>query len=505
METTLAIGHNFLRGLCAAVLIAVSAASAQANWLTKIAREAGELGTSAARHGISGLDRAALHLKALPKAGGGGALAAHATPEGHWKFVNRDGEIFTAGTPDELKLAVPTLLPDAAADAKLTLYLSEGTVFKQRAQLKDLPEGASLRIVVGKDSYPLVKRTNYGHETLNAAVRPNLIVELTDDRLFDEAIAQFERPLARSSIRTLALEPGGPATLSSSPRLEPDTKAALVDAIDPPSLPRAMSNVRGQTVLVTGRVENDLLFFQPSSGSEQTLKVLDLIDAAAASDVNLVIMHAPSPRQPGGRNWFWQKISVNGLDNALKRATLGDFLDALGASNGELQASITREGSGRVAIRAVPAGDAEPIGGVVGDWLSTAVSEVTGNVVTSAVDVHARDEARQRELDDRIVPFIPSDYQYFYLAGVITGIMGWQVTRAWWARLWPPESRGEYRGVIGYRAAQVARFLAFAIVFLPLVGMPAFIASVAMQVYGVAMLPFRFLRWIIGLRQASTG
>jgi len=39
---------------------------------------------------------------------------------------------------------------------------------------------------------------------------------------------------------------------------------------------------------------------------------------------------------------------------------------------------------------------AEPITGMIGDWLSTVASNITGNVVTSAVEVHARDEERQR-------------------------------------------------------------------------------------------------------------
>ena len=163
--------------------------------------------------------------------------------------------------------------------------------------------------------------------------------------LFDEALAQLERPLSRSSIRTLALEPGGPGTLSSYPRLDPDTKAALVDAIDPASLAGALSSVRGQTVLVTGRVEDNLLRFRPSSGAEQSVKLSDLTRAAADADVNLVILHAEAPRQPGGRNWLWQRIAVGGLDDALKRATLGDFLDALGAARGEFHVGMQREGS----------------------------------------------------------------------------------------------------------------------------------------------------------------
>ena len=203
-----------------------------------------------------------------------------------------------------------------------------------------------------------------------------------------------------------------------------------------------MRSLRGQTVLVTGRIEDNLLLFRPSSGPEQSLKLRDLIDAAADADVNLVLINAEAPRQPGGRNWLWQRISVDGLDEALKRATLGDFLDALGAGRGEFRASIGREGDGRVLIRAVPdTSGAEPITGLVGDWLSKVASNVTGNVVTSALEVHARDEARQSELDSRIVPFIPADYQIAYLMSVVAGLLGWPLARDWWQRIWPQEQR----------------------------------------------------------------
>jgi hypothetical protein len=506
MQLVLEFSHWLLRGACAAMLLAVAVPAAQANWLTKLAREADEVGTTAARSGIGSLDRAAAHLKALPVAGNGVALAAHATPEGHWKFVNRAGEVFTAGTPDELTRAVPTLLPDAAADARLTLYLTEDTVFGQRALLKDLPAGASLRVVVGKDSYPLINDLGGSPSALYAAVRPNLHVELTEPALFEEAIARIERPLSRSSIRTLALEPGGPTALASAPRIDPATRGALVDKIDPAALAGAVRSLRGQTVLVTGRVEDDRLLFQPPSGPEQSLKIIDVIEAAADADVNLVILHAPAPRQPGGRNWLWQRIAVDGLDDALKRATFGDFLDVLGASRGGFCVSVAREGGGRILIRAVPEGaTAEPISGMIGDWLSTVASNITGNVVTSAVEVHARDEERQHELDSRIIPWLPSDVQVVYLVGLIAGILGWPVARAWWERIWPKESRAEYSAITGYRAAQVARLLAFLLLFLPVAGLPALLVSLLLQLVGIALLPFRFLRWITARTRAGAG
>jgi hypothetical protein len=507
-----AIGHAMLRGACAALVLTASVPGAQAEWLSRLARigtEVGEVAPKAGRLGIVELERAAAHIRTLPVGAKSGVLAAHATPEGHWKFVNRDGEVFTAGTPEEMQRVLPALLPEAPTNAKLSLYLSEDTLFGDRALLKELPPGARLHVVAGTDSYPLLPRPDSGPEALYAAVRPSLLVETRDRALFDEAVAQLERPLVRSSIRTLALEAGGPPTLSSYPRLDADTKQALVDAIDPPALPLALGSVRGQTVLVTGRVDDTLLLFRPSSGAEQSLKLAELTRAAADADVNLVILHADTPRQPGGRNWLWQRISVGGLDDALKRATLGDFLDALAAARGEFRVAMQREGSGRVAIRAVPAdAGSQPMGGitsVVGDLWTSTLSNVTGNVVTTAVEVHARGEERQKELDRRLVPYIPSWYQFAYLAGFVAGILAWPVASQWYARLWPPERREEYRGAAGYRAAQGVRFLVFLALFVPIVGLPALLVSLALNLWALLTLPARAVRWLTARAEAHQG
>ena len=85
------------------------------------------------------------------------------------------------------------------------------------------------------------------------------------------------RPLDRARVRVLALEPGGPSTLTSTPRIDAATNRAAVDVIDPASLPAAMGSIRGQTVLITGRVDGQLLYVKPSSGPEKSLLVRDLL------------------------------------------------------------------------------------------------------------------------------------------------------------------------------------------------------------------------------------
>ena len=160
----------------------------------------------------------------------------------------------------------------------------------------------------------------------------------------------------------------------------------------------------------------------------------------------------------------------------------------------------------RLLIRAMPAsGEGAPLTGLVGDWLSKAASSVTGNVVTSAVEVHARDEERQAELDSRIIPFLPSGVQIAYLGSLLAGLLGWPVARAWWERIWPRERPEDYRGAAGYRAAQAARLLVFLAVFLPLAGVPALIGSLALHLWGVAALPIRFLRWLTARSPVKAG
>lgn len=480
--------------LCTVGTVGVVAPS-NAHWLTRLAREAGEagssVGTKAGRLGLGALDDAASHVARLPRVGQGVALAAHATPEGHWRFVSREGDVFTAATPDEMARVRTVLAPDAAPGDPLSLYLSAETVFPRRTLLSELPD-ADLSIVVGKDAYKL--RHAAGADGLAAEFRPNVTVALTDLAMFKEAVAKLGRPLQKTRIRVLAFEPGGPKTLPASPRRDPKTRAALVDQIDPDTLPEAFSSLKGQTALITGRVEGDSFIVRPSRGAERSLGIADLVSAAEKADVNLVLVKASAAHQPGGRNWFWQRISVTGLDDALTRATFADFLSALGGG-GELAVSVTRGSQGRVSLTAIPEpGLTAPVTDTLGHW----IGETTGHVVSQAIEIHARDDARERELDSRIVPGIPSDIQYLYIGALVMGLIGFSVARRWWIGLWPPEQRSEYAGRAGYWAARTVRGLMFVFIFLPLVGLPAAAWTGILKVWAIVTVPFRGWAWLRG-------
>ncbi len=479
---------------------------ARANIFTKILREAGEGGRSA-RHGLDFPSGAARLVSKLPQKPGHLALAAHATSDGHWKFVNGSGDVFTAATPEEMSRVVQRLAPEGTSvSQKLSLYLSEESLFERAEFIDKLPKGSSHHLVVGQKSFPLSVVSTAGGVERVAQVRPRVVVPLRARKAFDEAIWQLSRPLRKADIRVLSLRPGARASLPPSPRFNKTTRQAMVDEIDPGSLPQAMSAVSGQTLLVSGEIRGPSLFYVTQSGAKRSLNLGQLREGARNADVNLIILRSSSPQQPGGRNWFWQTVEVDGLKEAINRATFADFLNALGVGEGgHFRVTATAQGRGRVIVEAV--GDSQkslvPYSDMVGDWIGNVVSNVTGNVVTTGVSAYMRDKERQQELDNRIVPGIPSIFQMFYLGSIIIGLFAWSVSREVWGMIWPPEKRAEYRSAFGYHAARVVKTLVFLLVFLPVAGIPMMILTIILQIWTVLgwiwsalMSPLRLWRWL---------
>jgi hypothetical protein len=442
------------------------------------------------------LENVVRHVRGLPARPDVVALAAQGTPEGHWRFVNKAGETHTVGSPEEMKRVVSVLAREAKAGARLSLYVTLDTVLRDRVALKALPPGTDLSVVAGEESYRLVRRSDAAGERYFAEVRSNLVVEMSDRRLFDEAVWQLERGLDKARLRVLALEPGGPSALSVSPRIDPSGKRALVDAIDPARLPAAMLGVAGQTLIVVGRIERDLIAVRTQRGPEHMLVAKDIFTAAAAADVNLLVLAvAPTPRQPGGRNWLWTRADVQGPEEALRQARVADVLNALGAPGRRLAVAALPQGR-RTVLDLVPAGDlpgttpARP----VAELLSSAVADLTGRAAAASIQGSLRSAAHQQELDYRVVPGIPSELQVAYGLLAVLGLLGVPISRTWWQRLWPAEDPGEYAGRTGYWAARATRGLAFSLLFVPLTAPVSAPYSLGRQVQEAVTAPLRLLR-----------
>lgn len=487
--------------LAAGVLLLIVAIPA--GWLDRSGRT--EPAATSTKTDKRALDRALALLRAATPAPGTVALAAEATPEGHWRFVNRAGEVFTAGTPEEMRRVASVLDPQAKAGARLVLYLARPTLFAYRSGLKTLPSGADLYAVSDSGAYRIARRTEGTAERIVADIRTHLVTEMTDARTFEEVAWQLERPLASAEVRLLALEPGGPASLTAKPQIDPATKKAAVDSIDPDHLPAALRAASGQTLIIIGRNDRDLLFFQPASGPERSVNLKDLVRAAGTAEVNLIVLQtASAPRQPGGRNWLWQRVEVQGLNVALQHVKLADFLNALAASNRRLAATAVPYGE-RTILDLSPSDAAGPgaIKDQAAELFGGMVADVLGRVPIVGVHASLQSATRQQELQSRLVPGVPAWVQIGYVILLVVGLVGTPLSRVWWASIWPPERRADYIGHGGYFAARTVRGLAFSLIFLPLTALIAAPLSLARQMGDAATAPARAWRALARRKAAA--
>jgi hypothetical protein len=489
-----------LLSFLALALLVVAVPPADANWLSRILRHADDVHPTRVGRGVVGsFDEVGLHLKTLPAATRGRAIAVDATSEGHWRLRNADGETFTAATPEEFKRGVQLLSPMKAGEVTGHVFVvTTEAVFRHATQLKVLPPEAELKVLFDGQVRGLVRRVVAGSERYYLDAGGGVHVPITTREHAYEALWQLARPIDLAGMRVLALEPGATALLKRTRAVGTDGGRPSSEAVDPDRLPHMLSAVTRGTIVITGRVVGSTLHYRPSSGPERTLQLDVLRAAAAASDVNLVVVSSASARQPGTRNWLWQRVDLTRPAPPAKPA-LADLVRQLtGGIPVEVQVQEVQPRRATLAFSGLAGGSGRGWTAPVGDAWRDIATEVTGTIVATGLQLDLRSREHQRELDERIIPGISSDIQFGYLGFLVLGIIGINVAQGWWQRLWPLEVADDYPRRIGYWTARSVRGTIYVLLFLPLVS-PISAPTVAIQwvwrkmqaVYGLVTYPFR--------------
>lgn len=423
------------------------------------------------RAATSGLDRAIAQAQRLALPAGTVVIAAAASQEGHWTFANVRGERFTASSAAEVARVPDVLAPELKSPgATLALVLTEESAFAPAEVLALLPREVGLRLSTETGVYPMVRA-----RPVQVALSPRLKVEIGDRAGFDEILSLLDRSVARGGIRIVALLPGAAASLPRRPAVEA-RKGDLVEAVDPPRLAAVLAGMRGQTVLVTGRIDGRFLQFQVAGAADRGVIIEDLAAAAAANDVNLVLLDAPPGRQPGVRNWLWQRAELAGADTLHPDSGLDALIGLLATDARPLVVKVLARDDHRVTVLARPEVPPSTIGGI-GDALSKVASDlsgtVTGRIEPRSVVMHLVSARRSKDLDGRLVPWLPAWVTWGYLGLMMLGAIGSRASWRWWSRLWPPERAAEYAGGAGLAAAKLVRAAAFVLIFMPAVAMVA--------------------------------
>jgi hypothetical protein len=428
-------------------------------------------------------------LRAMPEADGKVAIAVHANAQGHWQFATLAGDVYTAGTPDELKRAARTMAPDAPDGfAGRTLVLSQASLFAGASVLKDLPVAKSIVVAVGPGfpggSLPVLRRPA---GALAVQVRSHVALDAQDRVTFQEALAYLQRSLDGKSLRVFSLTVGGAASLPRVPKFDASTGTAALDQVDPDHLAAAIKSVARQTVVLTGRIEGAFVVMQPASGPLRRYEWTELAGAARVADVDLIVLEVDLPLQPGGQNWLWQRMSVAGLDAARKRPTVADFINAIAAGRGVLSIGSAAAGENRFGLTARLAQES---GGLTGwlttGWLKDAADAVSGQVSgqvlgalrPTGLTVNYVSADRRRHLNSAVFGWLPGWVVAIYAGAVALGLFAWRVLRVWWHQIWPMERAAEYAGGRGYWLARIVRGFMFFAVFAPLAAVPGLVVTV---------------------------
>lgn len=445
------------------------------------------------------LESVARLIAALPLAEREVPVALEATQVGHWRLVNRRGEPFTASGPDELARGLALLAPEATArPERLVLHLTADTVFKHREFIGGLPEVARLAVVIGGRVRPLVRIGRGAEQRLGIELDRGLVLEAGLRAPFEEVRWLLSRPLVRSRVRTLAFAPGGPTQISRAPKVDGAGRRAMPDEVDPQHIGGAFAGLAGQTVLASGRLDGERLRFVPATGPEATVDIGRLAAAARGADVHLITLETTSARQPGTRNWLFQRVALARFDTALEKATLGAFLHALAGEPDRLLVRVTAQQGERVELALTPqpssASDTvETLTQAVSGTFSGLLPETAGSVAVLGLRAFLPNADRQRELAWRLLPHVPAWLQLGFGVLFAMGLGMAGTLRAWWHHVWPPEVASDYGRPLGLGLAKGARLLFFVLLFMPLMALPALCAGVV-----------RWLRSLTSDREASS-
>ncbi|MEM1306667.1 MAG: hypothetical protein AAGG99_04010, partial [Pseudomonadota bacterium] len=354
--------------------------AADAGWLTRLARDAGDAADGAIRRSAGDLDALATAAAKLPKRANETVLAATPGNAGHWTLRNLEGETFTASTAAEMKRGIDVLAPEARR-RNVTFVIDSRALLENRKALAMVPAKTELAVLHGRETIPVVRAAadpTTGAATYALKVRTNVLVPVTTRAAYTEALSLLARKRTAAQTTILSLTRGTPST----PALNPTTRigGVVVRAVDASALAAAIPALERRTAILVGSADNGKLTYRTASGGSETVDLGPVRRAAAEHDVSLVILDAAAARQPGQRNWLWQTAGVDRLEAAIRQPTYADMLNTLAGSDTFIRVDVAETRTGRAVLTAVAA-DARAVpdgGGLFGEIVSNILSETAG-------------------------------------------------------------------------------------------------------------------------------
>jgi len=404
--------------------------------------------------------------------------------QGETKWVLKQGEDISS-VLEEIKQS--QYLIKGGNSQTIKFYLDPDQLFAVDNRLLKQLDG--LNLFTNGKAFP-VKMIEGVNPFWRITLRENLHLKANSPEALEEGLWQLNKNLNKANIRLVSFAPDLD-DLPLSVQVSPVGKVPDLTFINPDYLENSLNVLRHQTLMVTGKRIGGRLEIKGIKGKSTFVDLNELQAIALKHDINLIILESSKPAQLGTSIFPWNKSAKQAnLEKAFSTETYGDFLSSLSGKNKSIFEFEQKDGS-FVSFRNSPskvnnsrsvAPDADVDGVEVAAHITFHVARIIGHT-----------QSHDREMNNRIVSFLPSWVFPSYLFNILTGFLAVRLSRSTFQKIWPIKIREEYRNWLSFAFFRLLRMFFFVFIFLGLFGTIIFLISLLQMLFRIMLWPFRFV------------
>ncbi|HEC74411.1 MAG TPA: hypothetical protein ENI26_08565 [Methylophaga aminisulfidivorans] len=438
---------------------------------------------------ISGLSKLGKSIDAPDKPHGSSFRLADELahyPEGSVAEIsfNHSQNQWLAKTPDGKSVSVHEFSENAAdANKQAILLLAERDLPYSLDAFKTLPADVVIKLKSrhGK-TYSLS-----GTPTTTQLIDKHISIDISDIRALKTALWQLQRPVTSVNMRLIQLADNPDVML---PKQNYGSKIP-VDNVGINQLLKALKTMRQQTFAISAKVENGFLLH-----GKEKIAVKDLEKVAADRDISLIILGSDKPKktlQTLAKDWQKKKD-----DGSLNSYTTGDFYNAFAPKNSSAPIAVNIDPSGKLRTALHFDHRAPTKTAVEKQRSGIELASMPLNVLTKSAMLIQPNEARAKELDDRIHPLIPSWVHLSLIASFAIGLVGYKTSWFLYLKLWASPLRVNYRQWFPFAIRSLMHMLCFVLLYLPFLGIFSPVYILITWIYRIIhFLVIRPASWIL--------
>ena len=374
--------------------------------------------------------------------------------DGEWHITQPDGSV----------TQIDVLLNQSkTSSTRLALVLRDIDLPKDLHQFDKLPSDWPV-FIQGKNNR-LFELTRGKSTTL---IYNKVLLRVKNTKDIRQGLWMLQRPSKVRATRFIKLDKKTTSPLPANTQ----GPGFVVESMKVEDLMSLMRSAKNQTLVISGRIIDGKLF---------SVSMKELQAIAADNDIKLVVLDSDRPG-----------LVLKKVSRSMRRAaenqqmqfdTMGDFFNRLAVSDSrnKLELQTSSSGENQMAIQWKVAKSVSEDRLVDADVLV----HMPVHLLLHSALVTMPDRARSHELDNRIIPNIPSMIQFYVLISVVLGFTALGTSWKLWRKIWLLKTRREYSNIMVLILLWPLHRLLFLLLFLPLLGMFSFIWLVMSVIYKV--------------------